>query len=310
MKLPIPVTNIFPDAPRSDETDWQRSLIAHLGLDEWIRLEFRGELDLIGPVAASLLRRHGLRFPFNLHFHEPMLEAASGGSLLTGVGGDEALEGATPLQRVLARRAWPRRRDLPRLGLAFTPPLLRRRLLRRRHPVELRWLTPVANLALSKATAGDRDRFYVPIRRSFTEWSRTRYLHEYIENQALLAAEWSVEVIHPLADPAVLSALARELSARPYPTRTLVVQNLFPGVLPDGVATRETKADFDEVFWHERSRAFASHIVEEDRLESALTRLGLETLVDPEGLRETWRSSDPHANSYLLFQAVWLSEQG
>ena len=37
------------------------------------------ELDSVGPVAQAVLRRHGPLWPFNAHFHMPLLERASGG---------------------------------------------------------------------------------------------------------------------------------------------------------------------------------------------------------------------------------------
>ena len=42
------------------------------------------------PSRRPRCSRHGLLWPPNAHFHAPLLEAAAGGSLLTGIGGDEA----------------------------------------------------------------------------------------------------------------------------------------------------------------------------------------------------------------------------
>ena len=64
-------------------------MVAHLGLADWQRIEITEELDLVGPVAAAMLRRHGLLWPPNVHFLFPLLKAARGGALLTGVGGDQ-----------------------------------------------------------------------------------------------------------------------------------------------------------------------------------------------------------------------------
>ena len=52
------------------------------------------ELDAVGPYAQRMLRGHGLVGPFNAHFHLPLIDAARGGSLLTGIGGDELHGGA------------------------------------------------------------------------------------------------------------------------------------------------------------------------------------------------------------------------
>ena len=54
--LPVPVTRVYPDLPDTDESDWQRAVIDHLGLTEWVRLELRnGESDLLGPAARDAL---------------------------------------------------------------------------------------------------------------------------------------------------------------------------------------------------------------------------------------------------------------
>ena len=65
--------------------------MAHLGLTDWLRLDRTDELEVLGEFATSALLRHGLLWPFNAHFHSPLLHRARGGSLLTGIGGDEAL---------------------------------------------------------------------------------------------------------------------------------------------------------------------------------------------------------------------------
>src|SRR5206468_12200197 len=86
---PIPATNRFPEFSLTNEDEWQERVVRHVGLEDWVRLDWTDELDLLGPYAEKVLRRHGLAFPSNLHFHDPLMEAARGGSMLTGVGGDE-----------------------------------------------------------------------------------------------------------------------------------------------------------------------------------------------------------------------------
>ena len=89
LALPTPVTNRFPHAGPTDESEWQELVVRHLGLDDWLRIDHTDALDIVGPVARQVLERHGLLWPFNAHFHVPLLEAAEGGALLTGIGGDE-----------------------------------------------------------------------------------------------------------------------------------------------------------------------------------------------------------------------------
>ena len=186
---PIPATNRFPGQERTDEREWQELVVQRLGLDDWIRLEFDDELDLVGPVAAELLRAHGLVFPFNMHFHVPLVAAAAGGSLLTGVGGDEAFEPAPRIQQVLAGRRRPRPRDALALALAYAPRPARAFVRRRLGSATLPWLTQAGSAALSAALADDAARFPADARRTFPEWWRSRYLHLHLAVQGAVAAE-------------------------------------------------------------------------------------------------------------------------
>jgi len=86
---PIPATLRFPGDAATDEGAWQATVLSHLGLDDWVRIDVGDELDAVGPVAGNALRRHGLLWPFNVHFHLPVIELAPGGTVVTGFGGDE-----------------------------------------------------------------------------------------------------------------------------------------------------------------------------------------------------------------------------
>ncbi len=119
LPLPIPATNRFPGARDADENQWQDMVVRHLGLEDWVRADITDELDLIGPVAAPLLRRHGPLWPPNSHFGVLLARHARGGTFVTGVGGDEVLAPSAyqaaraPVRRASAAaggRAWRRRR--------------------------------------------------------------------------------------------------------------------------------------------------------------------------------------------------------
>ena len=179
LPLPIPSTNRFPAVKDSHESDWQERVVAHLGLHDWLRPEFTGELDCVGPVATSVLRRHGLLWPFNAHFHVPHLEAAAGGSLLTGIGGDEILSSSSWARprAVLSGRARPQLRDVLRVGFLAAPPPIRRTVLRRRAPFEYSWLRPSAHRALGAGWAAHAASEPFAWEAQFGWRLRFRYLH-------------------------------------------------------------------------------------------------------------------------------------
>lgn len=301
LPAPIPATNRFRDAPGSDEAEWQERVVAHLRLDDWIRLEHDGELDCVGPVASRVLRRHGLLWPFNAHFHVPLLEAARGGSLLTGIGGDELLsEGATtrPLQ-VLTGLERPERRDPLRIAWALAPRRVRAAVDRGRYPGRFAWLRPEALGAVRSALAeqGARE----PLRRrGQLEWRLGfRYLAVGRASLAVLAADAGVEIAHPFLDPAFAAALAALRRPLRVAGRTQLMQAVFGGLLPAETIARRSKSHFDEAFWNESSRAFAT----------GWSGAGVDReLVDVDVLRAEWASERPDPRTYSLLQAAWLAD--
>ena len=117
-----------------------------LGVEEWTRVEVGNELDCIGEIAQRVLLRHGVLWPANTHFHAPQFERAAGGTLVTGIGGDEVFSpsGWSRLRAVASGGAAPEARDLLRLGAALAPHALRRRVIAMRSELELEWLRPSA----------------------------------------------------------------------------------------------------------------------------------------------------------------------
>jgi asparagine synthase (glutamine-hydrolysing) len=301
LPLPIPSTNRFPVAKNSLESDWQERVVAHLGLDDWLKPEFTDELDCVGPVATSVLRRHGLLWPFNAHFHVPHLEAAAGGSLLTGIGGDEILSPSSWAREraVLTGRARPELRDVLRVGFLAAPPSVRRAVLRRRAPFEYSWIRPSAHRALSADWAAHGASEPYSWEAQFDWRLRFRYLHVGLASLALLADDFSARIVHPFTDPAFSAALARLPKPRRYPDRTAAMRLLFGDLLPDDVLARTTKSTFDEAFWSGWSRALATD----------WTGAGADPeLVDIEALRTEWSTADPDPRSFTLVQAAWLAE--
>jgi asparagine synthase (glutamine-hydrolysing) len=146
LPAPVPVTHRFPAAAETHESEWQEQVVAHLRLDDWVRIEAGGDLDCVGPVATESLRRHGLLWPCNAYFHVPILATATGGSLLTGVGGDEAFVPSTWARAldVLGGGVRLRPRDPLHVGLALAPQVVKRAAVRRGLPEFGEWLHPAA----------------------------------------------------------------------------------------------------------------------------------------------------------------------
>lgn len=304
LPLPIPATLQFPDMPSADESDWQLNVITHLGLSDWHRhVVGAGEFDAVGPVASDVLRRHGLLWPFNTYFHVPLLARAAGGSIVTGVGGDEigqASQGSRAAQLLSLRRA-PVPIDALVLGLALSPRWVRVLVARGRQSGLLRhmpWLTPAgADVALAvfsnlAASHGVGMPAYLQ-----KELAPSRYRSVIFDSLTAVAEGYSVVVRHPFLDQRMLDAL----SARPYfaglGTRAELISRLFGDVLPPGLAERRTKGEFTPAAWTQTATDFAAGWSGE----------GLPSdFIDTAELRAHWSGKRPNMMSAILLQAAWL----
>jgi asparagine synthase (glutamine-hydrolysing) len=291
---PVPITNVVDGARDADESEWQEAVVAHLGLADWVRLRWDDELDAVGPVAQRVLRRHGLLWPCNAHFHEPLLARAAGGSLLTGFGGDELFlaMGAEVRPGGRARRA-------AMAAFERAPAAVRRPVLRRRRPLHLPWLTPLGKRAATAAAAAHVAGEPSALARRLA-WARSqRYLAVAADTLARLGADADVRVVHPLLDRGVWAAVGAR--GRRFADRTEGMRILFGDLLPDPVLARTDKAAFDSVFCGPHTRALAATYEGEGAPRE---------LVDPAGLRTHWAHGEPRPQSLLLLQAAWLARDG
>jgi asparagine synthetase B (glutamine-hydrolysing) len=299
LSLPLPATNVFPNAPASDERAWQELVIAYLGLEDWLRIEHDDELDAVGPVAVQVLRRHGLVWPFNAHFHVPLLEAASRGSLLTGIGGDEVFGQGRRSRAalVLGGRARPVARDVLRVGLALSPCRVRTAVLRRRSRPPLTWLTKDARRAAVEAWSSQAAAEPLRPAARLAWWRRLRYVQIGIEAVDRLGAERDVSVHHPLSDLGFLTAMGRAGHATASLDRREAMRRVLGDALPEELYARTTKVHFDEAFWNRHSPAFVD----------SWNGRGLDAdVVDVEALSRLWRSGVAVANTFTLLQAAWI----
>jgi hypothetical protein len=301
LPLPVPATNRFRGDEHTGEARWQERVVSHLGLRDWFRNDVNDELDCVGPVATEKLLRHGLLWPFNAHFHVPLLAAARGGTLLTGVGGDEALSPSRWLRatEVMQRRTRPTPRDVLPVSLALSPRPLRAIVVRRRLDASFPWLRPSSAHRVLDAWA--REGASEPLRWSarYRWWRSLRYLQIGQQSLGLLAADEGVRIAHPFASAPFLDALGVLGSDVRFHDRTAAMTMLFGDLLPREVLGRTSKANYDNAFFNRHSRHFIG------RLQG---RYGDLEHVDAVGLRRTWSEAMPDPRSFLLLQAVWLSE--
>lgn len=295
---PIPITLRFPGVASTVETEWQEQVIRHLGVGEWERIELTDELDFLGPMAQACLRRHGLLWPPNAHFHVPMFRLARRGCVLTGLDGDGLL-GAwrwARAQAVLSRRVRPRPKDALTVGLALAPPWMRGRLRRHSRP-PITWLRRAAaeefDRLWARESAGEPRRWD----RRLRWYAGRRYLFLAKRSLAALAADEGTQVAHPLSDPAFLAALSHEGGRFGWGDRTQTMAALFGDLLPRAVIERPRKAEFGRAFWRAEARSFAA----------AWDGTGVDAeIVDADKLREAWRADNPVFGSVTPLQIAWL----
>jgi Asparagine synthase len=302
LALPVPVTLRFPGREDTEESKWQETVVGNLGLDEWVRLEVGDELEALGPVATSVLLRHGVLAPPNAYFHVPMIELARGGSLMTGVGGDELfLGGPARIALLLSGSARPVPRDILRVGLAMAPRGVRLSVRCRREPVDVPWLT---DRACRKVTR-ELHRFETaqPIRwgPSIRAYWTGRYLQGSRAVLAGLGIDHDVRVVHPFFDPRFLLELLHVGGTAGFGSRTEAVRVLFGEAVAPQVLERTTKATFDSAVWGERVREFAG----------SWSGVGVDPyLVDTAALRTMWSELSVDYRTLLLLQSAWLATQG
>jgi Asparagine synthase len=304
LALPVPATIHFSGAPDADESDWQEQLLKELGVTDWWRDTVTHELELLGTMATTQLRRYGVRYPPNTHFHQPIIEAARGGSLITGAGGDELLSPHewARVSAVVARAASPRPKDILRLAVAYGPSRMRGFVLAHRSVYDTPWLTKTAfhRLRAEGASwlAGQPVRFDDHLRRW---WWRSRYLHAGQSSLELHAMDADVKVISPFMDPGVLDAVAGARLGVGFESRTDAMRWMFGDLLPERVLARKTKAGFDDPLDGPMTREFIERWSGDGGFDPEL--------VDVEALRRQWRAGPADIRSLCLLQSAWLAAQ-
>lgn len=300
LALPIPLTMFFRGAS-ADETAWQEEVVRHLRLPAWIRLEATQDMDLLGPLTQPGLVAHGMVWPPTAHARERLIDAAHGGTLLTGNGGDELFgpHRMAPVSR-LVRGGWRRgpRRLVVAAGRELLGPRARTAGLDRRVAERRPWLRAESRTLLTdvlrreasqQPLRWDRSVLRVPDRRSWRVGAH---------NLAMIAARSQVDYGHPLLDTRVVAALARHGGWSGPAGRTAALQDWFGDVVPAIALRRTDKARFNQLAFGHHTREFVR----------AWDGSGvLDELVDPQRLHEEWLRPVPSASTFMLLQQAWLA---
>jgi asparagine synthetase B (glutamine-hydrolysing) len=299
LDAPVAVTLQFEGGLGTDETEWQKRVIAHCQVKDWIKLTVGDEIDFIGPLSRPLLLRYGVNHPPSLPLFWLPLQYAHGGSMLTGFGGDSVIGGwvRSHAAEVMAFRAVPRPSDSLMFGYALSPRFIRAVAMRMQltRPPWLRARAFREFNALRIAELSSR-----PVRRDkFLRWESRLRRSAFAESTfARLAADVNAHAFHPLHDRRFIAALARDLGGRGAGDRTSIMRRVFAKDLPDDVLARPGKANFAVAYFRNYTREFARR----------WDGIGLDPeLVDPEPLRKAWLEWIVDPRAALALQAAWIS---
>ncbi len=301
LPLPIPITLTYPRASDTDETEWQRQVLDHLGITERIVLVVHDEHDPVGPIATRLLLRHGIMWPPNFAPTWRMMDLARGGVLLTGEGGDEVfgIKRITPLTKMLKARGRVDPRIYRRVAHALAPDWVRRRTALR-HRYRRPWLRGPVEELLARRGAADEVAYALHAGRHAWQFATRRCAQRGCETVRTLGSEIDVEYVQTFSEPDLVAAVAAAAGFWGWTGRTTTMRDLFGDLLPRAVLERRTKAVFNRAVFTEHTREFARQW-DGDGVDSEL--------VDPEALRENWLSDFPHAPSMALLQQAWLASR-
>lgn len=256
LPLPVPITERYEGVDDADEREWQELVIGHLAIDDWEVISTTGDSDLLSDSARSFVHAQGLLYPANTYLNIDLAAAARGGTLLTGIGGDELFESpANPVLQMWKYWHRPGRRHVRALSL-LKPGAEQRRfaqlVLDRAH-----WLTPTAVDQVLERLMADRKspRWDTGLR----TWVTDRYYGGLMTALASLGAHTGSVVAAPILERRVLAAAASQQGAGGFESRTQAMEQTFGHVLPPEVSARQSKAVFDAVVRSDTTSAFAAN---------------------------------------------------
>lgn len=298
-ELPVPITLRFPGHPETDERAWQELVVRHLGLTDWIVID-RPDADVLSSEITALLDEWGLFYPSQVGSYMPVLEAAAGGVVFSGEGGDESL-GGWRFRAVHHPLAWgPREafREAAVATLAHGPAPIRRWYVGRTGA--LPWLTPLGRAAVIGEMA-KRSEAEPLAWSSYLAWAfARRSWHIARATLERIGERNHCRLVHPLADEHFLAALQHEWGWRGADDRTLAMQQLVGDLLPAAIVERDDKAVLAPLFIGDASRAFIEQW-DADGLD--------DEFIDSDRLRAAWLRRYPYVGSLSLLHQAWLQRR-
>lgn len=284
---PVPIVLRFTDAPRADETARQVAVLdalrRHGAVADPVVQTVVDELDFVGPVAQRMLDLIGPQVPANMYTHLPLLEAATGGTLLTGFGGDQLIGGH-------GRRRRARMRALAALPVALESTL--------RPPADLPWLRPDARRRCQELSTARRRWRLLPPRQRLAREAGSRFTTLALDGLNRLADRCDARIGHPLFDPTFLARLGDLLDVLPPTRRTPLYRLLAGDRLPAVVTEPHPKAVLSEVF-QRAGTAAAIESFDPSRLPADVREL-----IDIDRLLDVWRTRGPVVSNALLLHVA------
>lgn len=302
---PIALTDVFTGDAAADERLWQERVIRHLNPAEWIKVDIGSDdSDAVGPAATRVYLEYGAFYPPLAYKHVRYFQAAGGGTVVKGEGGDELFTSKrSAVFKLVVERRGRIGRDYLRAALGqMAPAGARARRLSKKGPTDsFTWLLPEARAELTRQLVDHECSEPLDWRRAVWREVRRRAVIESDRTFDRMAADAGAVATSPLLDPRFVASFAHSGGRLGYTGRNAANRALFSDLLPDEVLTRSTKAVFNASVFHDHTRAFARQ----------WTGAGVPLdLVDPERLLAQWQSDCPHAGTLQLLQAAWLADHG
>jgi asparagine synthetase B (glutamine-hydrolysing) len=299
LPLPIPVTLRFPGLASATENTWQELVISHLRLPDWVKMDFTSELDALGPIARLALRRFGVLTPPNWYVHQPMIQAAAGGSLLTGIGGDEIFGSRGELWWLIDRPPWSRLpRELARTALHALPKEMQLAVWASRSGGGYEWLQPETRERVRRSLLAEQVLGPLAWSRALRRWCRTRQFQSHHVVLAALGLDYDVVVTHPFLNEQWLAVAGRTFGWAGPGDRQTTIREHFGTLLPEALVARKDKATFGAAIFSDYTRDFVK----------SWDGGGLDpTMVDVPVLRARWSTVGPDSRTQLLLQTAWAA---